>query len=38
VATPLEAGSVSQFAVHEQDLRFFDTETGKRTDAQPVRA
>jgi multiple sugar transport system ATP-binding protein len=38
VTTPLEAGSVSQFAVHEQDLRFFDTETGKRTDAQPVRA
>jgi multiple sugar transport system ATP-binding protein len=38
VTTPLEAGEVHEFAVPEQDLRFFDAETGKRTTAQPVRA
>jgi multiple sugar transport system ATP-binding protein len=38
VTTPLEAGNVSEFAVHERDLRFFDAETGKQTSPQPVRA
>jgi multiple sugar transport system ATP-binding protein len=37
VSTPIEAGEVRDFAVHERDLRFFDAETGKRTAAQPVR-
>jgi len=27
-----------RFAVHEKDLRFFDGETGKRTDPRPVRS
>jgi multiple sugar transport system ATP-binding protein len=38
VTTPLEAGDTRQFAVHEQDLRFFDAETGERTGAAPVRS
>jgi multiple sugar transport system ATP-binding protein len=38
VTTPLEPGDVREFAVHEQDLRFFDAETGKQTAAEPVRA
>jgi ABC-type sugar transport system ATPase subunit len=38
VSTPIEAGEVRDFAVHQRDLRFFDAETGKRTAAQPVRA
>jgi ABC-type sugar transport system ATPase subunit len=37
VATPLEAGDVHEFAVHERDLRFFDAVTGEQTAAQPVR-
>jgi ABC-type sugar transport system ATPase subunit len=37
VATPLEAGDVREFAVHERDLRFFDAVTGEQTAAQPVR-
>jgi multiple sugar transport system ATP-binding protein len=38
VATPIEPGEEREFAVHERDLRFFDSETGKRTAPQPVRA
>jgi multiple sugar transport system ATP-binding protein len=38
VTTPIEAGEVREFAVHEKDLRFFDAETGKRTSPKPVRA
>ena len=38
VTVPLEDGDARDFAVHERDLRFFDAETGKQTDAQPVRA
>jgi ABC-type sugar transport system ATPase subunit len=38
VATPLEPGEVHQFAIQKQDLCFFDAETGKQTDPQPVRA
>ena len=38
VATPIEAGEVHEFRVHEQDLRFFDAETGVRTAGEPVRA
>jgi multiple sugar transport system ATP-binding protein len=38
VTTPLEAGDVRDFAIHERDLRFFDAETGERTAPQPVRA
>jgi multiple sugar transport system ATP-binding protein len=38
VTTPLEAGDVRDFAIHERDLRFFDAETGERTAARPVRA
>jgi multiple sugar transport system ATP-binding protein len=38
VTTPLEAGDTRQFAVHEQDLRYFDAETGERTGAAPVRS
>src|ERR671915_513448 len=30
VTTPLEAGDVRDFAIHERDLRFFDAETGER--------
>ena len=37
VATPLDAGETREFAIHERDLRFFDTETGKQTAARPVR-
>jgi ABC-type sugar transport system ATPase subunit len=37
VATPLEAGDVREFAVHERDLRFFDAVTGEQTAGQPVR-
>jgi multiple sugar transport system ATP-binding protein len=38
VSTPIETGHVHEFAVHERDLRFFDADTGKRTDPLPVRA
>jgi multiple sugar transport system ATP-binding protein len=38
VTTPLEAGDVRDFAIHERDLRFFDAESGERTEARPVRA
>jgi multiple sugar transport system ATP-binding protein len=38
VTTPLEAGDVRHFAIHERDLRFFDPETGERTAPQPARA
>jgi multiple sugar transport system ATP-binding protein len=38
VTTPLEAGDRRQFAVHEDDLRFFDNDSGERTAPQPVRA
>src|SRR5687768_16865243 len=38
VTTELDAGDTREFAIHERDLRFFDSETGKQTAAQPVRA
>jgi multiple sugar transport system ATP-binding protein len=38
VTTPLQAGEVREFAVHEDDLRFFDAETGRRTRPRAVRA
>jgi ABC-type sugar transport system ATPase subunit len=38
VTTPLEAGETREFAVHERDLRFFDAETGERTEPRPMRA
>jgi len=38
VTTPLEAGDVRDFAIHERHLRFFDEESGERTEARPVRA
>ena len=38
VSTPIEPGEVREFAVHESDLRFFDAETGKRTDPLPIRS
>jgi ABC-type sugar transport system ATPase subunit len=37
VTTPLEAGDVREFAVHERDLHFFDAESGEQTHPQPVR-
>jgi multiple sugar transport system ATP-binding protein len=37
VAVPIEAGETHEFAVHERDFRFFDTETGLRTDPKPIR-
>jgi multiple sugar transport system ATP-binding protein len=37
VATPIEVGETRRFAVHEQDLRFFDADSGARTSPQPVR-
>jgi multiple sugar transport system ATP-binding protein len=38
VTVPIEDGETHEFAVHERDLRFFDSETGKQTEPQPVRA
>jgi multiple sugar transport system ATP-binding protein len=38
VTSPIDAGEVREFAVAEQDLRFFDAKTGARTAGQPVRA
>jgi multiple sugar transport system ATP-binding protein len=37
VPTPIEVGETRRFAVHENDLRFFDTTSGARTSPQPVR-
>jgi multiple sugar transport system ATP-binding protein len=37
VATPIEVGDAREFAVAERDLRFFDADTGRRTDPKPVR-
>jgi multiple sugar transport system ATP-binding protein len=38
VTAPLQEGEQHEFAVHERDLRFFDAESGKQTEAQSVRA
>jgi ABC-type sugar transport system ATPase subunit len=38
VDTPIESDRSYEFAVHERNLRFFDRDTGTRTDAAPVRA
>ena len=38
VTTPIDVGETRSFAVHENDLRFFDTASGARTSPQPVRA
>jgi multiple sugar transport system ATP-binding protein len=38
VTTPIEVGKSRRFAVHESDLRFFDTTSGGRASPQPVRA
>ena len=38
VDTPIEPDRSYEFAVHERNLRFFDRDTGARTDAAPVRA
>jgi len=38
VTTPIGDGETHEFAVHERDLRFFDAETGRQTESQPVRA
>jgi multiple sugar transport system ATP-binding protein len=38
VTTPIEAGEVHRFAVHEKDLCFFDAESGERTAPQPLWA
>jgi multiple sugar transport system ATP-binding protein len=38
VTTPLEDGEACEFAIHDRDLRFFDSETGKQTGARPVHA
>ena len=38
VTTAIQAGDVHEFAVHENDLRFFDADSGSRTAPQPVRA
>ena len=37
ITTPIEADRTYQFAVHQRDLRFFDTQTGSRTSARPIR-
>jgi len=37
VTIPIEADGTYEFAVHERDLRFFDAETGLKTDPKPVR-
>ena len=37
VTTVVEAGQTHDFAVHEGDLRFFDRESGRRTEQRPVR-
>jgi multiple sugar transport system ATP-binding protein len=38
VTTPIEAGEVRDFAVHERDLRFFDAETGMRAAGKALAA
>ena len=38
VTTPLEDGEDREFAIHDRDLRFFDSESGKQTGARPVHA
>jgi ABC-type sugar transport system ATPase subunit len=38
VTTPLEDGEACEFAIHDRDLRFFDSATGKQTGARPVHA
>jgi multiple sugar transport system ATP-binding protein len=38
VSTPIEVGEVREFAVHENDLRFFDADSGRRTARKQVRA
>ncbi|HYN36153.1 MAG TPA: ABC transporter ATP-binding protein [Actinomycetota bacterium] len=38
VDTEVSVNDEQRFAVHEKDLRFFDGETGKRTDPRPVRS
>jgi multiple sugar transport system ATP-binding protein len=38
VDTPIEPGETYAFAIHEGNLRFFDRETGARTERAPVRA
>jgi multiple sugar transport system ATP-binding protein len=37
IATPIEAGGRYRFGVHEADLRFFDRDTGARTEPTPLR-
>ena len=37
VDVEVPADAEQRFAVHEKDLRFFDGDTGKRTDPRPVR-
>jgi multiple sugar transport system ATP-binding protein len=38
VDTPIEPDGTYDFAVHERNLRFFDSETGARAERAPVRA
>jgi ABC-type sugar transport system ATPase subunit len=38
VDTPIEPDEKYEFAVHERNLRFFDSSTGARTERAPVRA
>ena len=38
VTTPIQAGDPYQFAVHERDLRFFDTDTGARVSPGSIRS
>jgi multiple sugar transport system ATP-binding protein len=38
VTTPIEAGEVRDFGVHERDLRFFDAETGMRAAGKALAA
>jgi ABC-type sugar transport system ATPase subunit len=38
VTTPIEAGEVREFAVHDNDLRFFDADTGRRTAPKALRS
>jgi multiple sugar transport system ATP-binding protein len=37
VTTPIEAGEVRDFRIHERDLRFFDAETGMRAAREAVQ-
>lgn len=38
VSRPVRAGETYDFAVHERDLRFFDTASGRRLTSRPVRS